>query len=42
VQKGIQIESGDFEEARKTLELVYRIYNSDKDWSKKYFIEKDL
>jgi predicted dehydrogenase len=42
VQKKIQIESGNFEEARKTLELVYQIYNSDKDWNKKYFIEKDL
>ena len=42
VQKGLQIESGNFEEAEKTLDLVYQIYNSDKDWNKKYFIEKDL
>jgi len=42
VRKGIQIESGNFEEARKTLELVYQIYNSDEDWNKKYLIEKDL
>jgi predicted dehydrogenase len=42
VQKGINIESGSFEEARKTLDLVYHIYSSDKDWSKKYVIEKDL
>jgi hypothetical protein len=42
VRKRIKIESGNFEEARKTLELVYQIYNSDKDWNKKYFIEKDL
>jgi predicted dehydrogenase len=42
VQKGIRIESGNFEEARKTLELVYQIYSSDKDWNQEYFIEKDL
>jgi len=42
VQKGIQIESGNFEEARKTLDLVYQIYNSDENWNKKYLIEKDL
>jgi predicted dehydrogenase len=42
VQNGIQIESGNLEEARKTLDLVYRIYKSDGDWNKKFFIEKDF
>lgn len=42
VQKGIKIESGNFEEARKTLELVYQIYKLDQEWNKKYFIDKVL
>ena len=42
VASGKEIESGDYEEARKTLALVYKIYGSDETWNKKYEIQKDL
>ena len=42
VQNNLEIQSGNFDEARKTLNLVYKIYSSDLDWNNKYEIEKDL
>ena len=41
VENGKDIESGNYEEARRTLALVYKIYGSDEKWNKKYKIEKD-
>jgi len=40
VQNNLEIQSGNFDEARKTLNLVYKIYSSDLDWNEKYEIEK--
>jgi predicted dehydrogenase len=42
VQNNLEIHSGSFEEARKTLNLVYRIYSSDSEWNKNYEIMKDF
>ena len=41
IEHDLPIASGSSEEALKTMELVYKIYQSDTDWSEKY-IEKEV
>jgi predicted dehydrogenase len=42
VHADTDIESGNIEEARKTLKLVYEIYKSDPVWNAKYNVKEDF